>query len=102
MQSGTVNGRIAYASESKVTLAVAIISILLAAGLLVGAVISLYLTDSATTRLWMIAGFTLAFAVSVGLFTNARRVETFAATAAYAAVLVVFVSGNLGSAGTRS
>jgi hypothetical protein len=30
------------------------------------------------------------------LCTNARRAEVFAATAAYAAVLVVFVSGDLG------
>jgi hypothetical protein len=32
------------------------------------------------------------------LLTNARRDQIFAATAAYAAVLVVFVSGNLGGA----
>lgn len=44
----------------------------------------------------MIAAFTVLFAVSVGLLTNAKRVEIFAATAAYAAVLVVFVSGDLG------
>ena len=38
--------------------------------------------------------FMMLFAASVGLLTSARRVEIFAATAAYAAVLVVFVSGN--------
>lgn len=78
------------------------LSMLLAAGLLIGAVFILYRTNSATARLWMIGGFTLAFAMSVNLFTNADRVEIFAATAAYAAVLVVFVSGNLGNAGTGS
>ena len=36
----------------------------------------------------MTAGFT---------FLNAKRIEVFASAAAYAAVLVVFVSGNLGS-----
>lgn len=50
----------------------------------------------------MIGGFTVGFAISVGLLTNARRAEVFAATAAYAAVLVVFVSGNLGNAGSGS
>ena len=31
-----------------------------------------------------------------GLLTSARRAEVFGATAAYAAVLVVYVSGSLG------
>jgi len=39
------------------------------------------------------------FATCVGWLTNARRDQIFAATAAYAAVLVVFVSGTLGGAG---
>jgi hypothetical protein len=43
----------------------------------------------------MLSGLTVAFAGSLALFTNARRQDVFAATAAYAAVLVVFVSGNL-------
>jgi hypothetical protein len=45
--------------------------------------------------------YTLLFASSVAFCTNARRVEVFAATAAYAAVLVVFVSGDLGGANTE-
>lgn len=40
----------------------------------------------------------MLFAVCVGWLANARRDQTFAATAAYAAVLVVFVSGTLGGA----
>ena len=46
--------------------------------------------------LGMLSGWTVLFAACVGLLTNARRDQIFAATAAYAAVLVVFVSGNLG------
>ena len=46
-----------------------------------------------------IAGYTTLFATCVGLLTNARRSEVFAACAAYAAVLIVFVSGNIGSGG---
>jgi hypothetical protein len=38
------------------------------------------------------------FATCVGWLTNARRDQIFAATAAYAAVLAVFVSGTLGGA----
>lgn len=45
----------------------------------------------------MLSGFTVFFALTLGLLTNAHRQEVFAATAAYAAVLVVFVSGDLAS-----
>ena len=38
--------------------------------------------------------FALIFATAVSVFTSARRQEVFAATAAYCAVLVVFI-GNL-------
>lgn len=40
--------------------------------------------------------FTSLFGVIIGLLTNARRAEVFASTAAYTAVLVVYVSTNLG------
>lgn len=38
--------------------------------------------------------FALVFATAVSVFTSARRQEVFAATAAYCAVLVVFI-GNI-------
>jgi len=71
-----------------------------AAVLLVGSIVGLYFVTSDAAKLGMVAVFTAAFAVSVGLMTNARRAEIFAATAAYAAVLVVFVSGNISNPGT--
>jgi len=37
--------------------------------------------------------FTMAFSASCSIFTQAKRLEVFAATAAYSAVLVVFL-GN--------
>jgi hypothetical protein len=77
--------------------AVNIISVVIAAILLVGAICSLYYVSNPQARLGMIAGFTVLFAISVGLLTSAKRGEVFASTAAYAAVLVVFVSGNLGN-----
>jgi hypothetical protein len=77
--------------------AVAVISIVLAAILLIGAITSLYFVTKPAARLGMIGAFTVLFALSVGVMTNATRAEVFTATAAYAAVLVVFVSGNLGN-----
>ena len=82
--------------------AVAVISIVLAAILLIGAITSLYFVTMPAARLGMISAFTVLFALSVGVMTNSKRAEVFAATAAYAAVLVVFVSGNLGNSNSNS
>lgn len=62
-----------------------------------GAILALHYNKRAGPRLGLIGGFTVLFALRVVLVTNARRAEIFAATAAYAAVLVVFVSGDLGT-----
>jgi hypothetical protein len=72
------------------------INVIVAAGILFGAVYNLYYVQSDQTKLGLIAGYTVGFAICIGLLTNARRSEVFGACAAYAAVLVVFVSGNLG------
>jgi len=42
-------------------------------------------------KMGLVTAFVTGFALWVGLLTNARRAEIFAATAAYAAVLVVYV-----------
>jgi hypothetical protein len=57
-------------------------SIFLAAILLIGAIISLYVVQSPEKRLGMMATFTVLFAMGVGLLTNARKAELFAATSA--------------------
>jgi hypothetical protein len=47
-------------------------------------------------------GFSLVFSAAMGLLTKAKRAELFAATAAYCAVLVVFIgnfTGNVISGG---
>ncbi|KAJ6280750.1 hypothetical protein J3E71DRAFT_363102 [Bipolaris maydis] len=49
------------------------------------------------TKLGVIAIFTAFFAANSGILTNSRRSEVFAATAACAVMLVVFVSGNIGT-----
>ena len=79
----------------------AVLNVILAAALLFGAILNLYYVTNDVKRLGLIAGYTIAFAVCVGLVTNARRSEVFAACAAYSAVLVVFVSGNLGTPGVK-
>ena len=79
-----------------------IISIISAIVLLIGAVIVLYFVTNPKAQLTILCGWTAFFALTLGLLTNARRQDVFAATAAYAAVLVVFVRGNLGSQANSS
>lgn len=87
--------------NSHIIRTVAILDLVLAAVLLIGAIVTLYLVSSPEAKLGLVAMFTLLFAASVALCTNAKRAEVFAATAAYAAVLVVFVSGDLGGSKTE-
>jgi len=75
-------------NDTLVAQVVAAISMVLAAVLLIGAIVSLYFLSNPNAKLGLITVYTLLFALSVRLCTNAGRAEVFAATAAYAAVLV--------------
>jgi hypothetical protein len=86
-----------HIKEQHILWTVGAINTVAAAVLLIGAIVALHFTNRAGARLGLIAAFTALFALSVMVLTNAKRAEIFAATAAYAAVLVVFVSGDLGS-----
>ena len=74
--------RIGRFSEESISVAVAVINTVIAALLLVGPIIGLYFVKKDSVKLSMLAAFTAAFAVSVGLVTNAKRAEIFGATAA--------------------
>jgi hypothetical protein len=76
---------------------VSVISILFAATLLILAIVSLYIAKHPATKLGLVVTYTFVFAPSLALLTSARRAEVYSAAAAYAAVLVVFISGSLGS-----
>ncbi|PVH70378.1 hypothetical protein DL98DRAFT_540902 [Cadophora sp. DSE1049] len=87
-------GPMYYYPVQRVTLIVVVLSMLCSASLLVGAIIALYFVKPIGVRLGIVGVFTLLFAASIALLTHARRVEVYGATAAYAAVLVVFISVN--------
>jgi hypothetical protein len=87
---------LAYFSERRLQYFVVIINIVLAFAILFGAIYHLYSVTNPRIKLGLIAFYTVSFAFCVGLVTNAQRSEVFGACAAYAAVLVVFVSGNFG------
>ena len=84
-------------SDRRLGRVVVVIDIIVATGLLFGAIFTLYYVKGNEKRLGFLTMFTTIFAVCVGLLTNAKRSEIFAATATYGAVLVVFVSGQLGN-----
>jgi hypothetical protein len=115
-QKRTAEGSTDYVPEQRVKIFVTVFSVIAAAAFLIGAIVGLYVVKDPRTQLIMLGGFTIGFAGALGLLTNARRQDVFAATAAYrpflfphleckywrvnsyAAVLVVFVSGNLSGA----
>jgi len=88
-----------YFPHRRVQIASAITSIFLSAILLIGAIVCLLSISKTNVKLQigMILLFTTLFAAVVGLLTNARKAELFGCTAAYAAVLGVFISGSFGS-----
>lgn len=73
-----------YFPERRIQRAGAIVSIILSAVLLIGAIVCLLLVSKQDVgiSIAMIVLFTCLFAGEVGLLTNARRAEMFGSTAA--------------------
>ncbi|OIW23860.1 hypothetical protein CONLIGDRAFT_718817 [Coniochaeta ligniaria NRRL 30616] len=72
-------------------------TVLIACMLPIAAIMLLNSVDEMSKRLNIIACLTGLFSVCMNIFTTATLPEIFAATAAFAAVLVVFLSANGGS-----
>ncbi|KAK0513549.1 hypothetical protein JMJ35_003913 [Cladonia borealis] len=81
-------------SKYRMDVLVRLILTLTTVGLLVGpSAILFFVPDHRTLKIVLIMLFTLLFSAAVSVFTKAKRHEMLAATATYAAVLVVFL-GN--------
>ncbi|KIM92788.1 hypothetical protein OIDMADRAFT_139048 [Oidiodendron maius Zn] len=93
---GSQSEYIEYNSR-KIARAASLISTILAAVMLIAPVVILYEISSMRARLGIIAGFTVVFSLCMAGLTNAKRGDIFAATAAFAAVQVVFISSNISS-----
>lgn len=89
--------QIAYISARRIALFVGFINVLLAASFLFGAIYNLYYVEKIQIKLGLIAGYTIAIALCLNFTTTAKRSEIFGVCAAYAAVLVVFVSSGFGN-----
>ncbi|KAH9862720.1 hypothetical protein J1614_010813 [Plenodomus biglobosus] len=86
--------RVSYLYIQRLDVAVELVYAILSLVLLLGAILSLYFVQSPMWRIAIIIFFTLAFAACAIFLADGRRLAVFGACAAYAAVLVVFVSGN--------
>ena len=73
---------VTYFQEPTIRHIVSVLSVVISALLLVGAIVALYFTHNQRAKLGLIAVFTMLFAASIGLLTNARKAEVYAATAA--------------------
>jgi hypothetical protein len=60
--------------------------------------IGLYFIDNQLVRLWVIVLLGLFFSTALTLLGMPRRIDSFAGTATFIAVLIVFVSNGTGSA----
>ena len=82
-----------FASNYVADLTIKITVTVASTALLMLPVVILYLFDmSAGIKLVVVSLFVLAFCLALSIMTNAKRHEVFAATAAYCAVLVVFLA----------
>ncbi|KAI0167978.1 hypothetical protein BJ166DRAFT_521193 [Pestalotiopsis sp. NC0098] len=81
-----------HVSDKRLLFPTQILSIVLSSLLPIAAIAILYTLDTMWKRIITLAVFTAAFSLILGLIaTNPSRLELFAATATFSAVLVVFV-----------
>ena len=84
-------------SDNRVRRITRVVAVVLASILPVLSIVVLYYVHPTNIRIGLIIVISTLFSAVVALVSDARNAEIMAATAAYAAVLVVFVSGNLSS-----
>jgi MFS superfamily sulfate permease-like transporter len=92
------HARVRYFEEQRLVWLINLCSTAVAAVLLIGPILALYFITDPDARLGLVIAFIVLFAAALAVSTGASRDSIFGATAAYTAVLVVFVSGDLGNA----
>ena len=80
---GNIGTGIYHYKESSLESCLGILATVMASLLPICSVVALYLIQSNGLRLGMIAIFSACFSLALAIMTNTRRIEVFAATAAY-------------------
>jgi hypothetical protein len=86
-------GKIWEYREESFTLAGNILCVVLSFAIPTGSIFALYYVQPMLARLLIMAAFIFVFAFAMMFVVQSRRGEVFGATAAFAAILVVFVGG---------
>ncbi|KAK8006695.1 hypothetical protein PG991_012992 [Apiospora marii] len=58
------------------------------------AILALYFVRDMVTRMGLVILFTTIFSIALAIFTDAKKIEIFSATAAFAAVEVVYIGST--------
>lgn len=99
-RTGTVvdeeSGLVSY-SDSGMSRASSIVSLMVSSVVPVLTIFALNSVKTTNVRIGLTMLFTAAFAGLLAIFSNAKRVEIFSATAAFAAIEVVFIGSALSS-----
>ncbi len=78
-----------------------LVGVMLASVIPAASIFTLYFIQHPVDRLLVLLAYSALFSVCLALFTSARRVEIFAATAAFASVQVVFVGSTIAGDGLQ-
>ena len=93
-ESATLLQPLHYYPESYISTTVNALSTILSCLLPTMSIFALYFIHNPLWRLGAIVGFTFLFSAVLTLIAKVRRIDCFAATTAFAAILVVFVSAG--------
>ncbi|KAI0156186.1 hypothetical protein BJ166DRAFT_594381 [Pestalotiopsis sp. NC0098] len=89
-----LDGRIRYYAPEKIKRAGDGIVVALSAVLPTLAILVLYFVKDMIQRIGLVILFTAVFAIAMAVFTGAKKIEIFSATAAFAAVEVVYIGST--------
>ena len=92
-QSDAELGKIWEYRKESFTLAGNVLCVVLSFAIPTGSIFGLYYVQTTLARLFMMAAFIFVFASAMMFVVGSRRGEVFGATAAFAAIQVVFVGG---------
>ncbi|KAL5040909.1 hypothetical protein BDW71DRAFT_201786 [Aspergillus fruticulosus] len=81
-----------YYDDEKIIRATRLTSIITSSVIPASSMLVLYLVNNMITRLIIIVVYNIGFSIIIGLLAKARRVEVFAASTAFAAVQVAFIT----------
>lgn len=89
-----LDGKIRYYAPEKIKRVGDGIVVALSAVLPTLAILVLYFVKDMIQRIGLVILFTAVFAIAMAVFTGAKKIEIFSATAAFAAVEVVYIGST--------